>query len=97
MTGGLVALKITHIISWKVIMLAKFRFIIGRMKEEESWGWKIRIMTASGKQREDSPISGVNLGICIFQPIYILGVRLNELFQLNISNLTFIDNWLDLW
>ena len=35
MTGGLVALKITYIISWKVIMLAKFRFIIGRMKEEE--------------------------------------------------------------
>ena len=97
MTGGLVALKITHIISWKVIMLAKFRFIIGRMKEEESWGWKIRIMTASVKQREDSPISGVNLGICIFQPIDIHGVRLNELFQLNISNLTFIDNWLDLW
>ena len=36
MTGGLVALKITYIISSKVIMLAKFRFIIGRMKEEES-------------------------------------------------------------
>ena len=48
MTGGLVALKITHIISWKVIMLAKFRFIIGRMKEEESLGEKIRIMTAEG-------------------------------------------------
>ena len=53
-------------------------------------------MIASDKQGED-PSSCADVRICIFKPIAILGVRLNELFHLNISNLTFIDNWLDLF
>ena len=50
-------------------------------------------MIASGKQGEDSPLLLICVYLYFSANIYTWRVRLNELFQLNISNLTFIDNW----